>query len=290
MMSVAPVGIIIPTYNRGFAVLSTLRHVKLCDPSPAEIWIHVDAANGVLEDELARQFPDVHVLTSPVRLGAGAGRHRCLMACNEPYVFSFDDDSYPVDTDLFSRIEQLFLDHPRAAVIGATIWHRHQSPIARNKTLVRMPSFTGCGHVIRSAAYRQLRGYLPRPDHGHGLEETHLSLQMFVSGWEVYQSGELRVFHDTDLSHHQSPEITSAVVTNIGLFAFLNYSAIGWVWGLLQLANTIAFSLKVGRVRGILRGLLQLPVECYRYRHFRRPVPWSTIRKYLLFRRTGLNS
>jgi GT2 family glycosyltransferase len=287
MTDTASVGVIIPTYRRGLAVLSTLRRVALCDPLPAEIWVHIDAADGVLEGELAKQFPTVHVLTSSTRLGPGGGRDRCLSACTTPYAFSFDDDSYPVDTDLFGQVERLFLQHPQAAVIGAVIWHRHQSPIRRTACLIRMPSFTGCGHAVRLAAYRQVRGYLPRPD-AYGLEETDVSLQLFAASWHIYQSGELRVFHDTELAHHQSPEITSAVVANVGLFAFLNYPLAGWARGLLQLANAIAFSLKMGRFRGIVSGVLRLPGDCYEYRHYRRPIAWDTVRQFLRFRRTGL--
>ena len=37
------------------------------------------------------------------------------------------------------------------------------------------------------------------------MEESDLSLQLFAAGWQIYEAGELRVFHDTDLAHHQSP-------------------------------------------------------------------------------------
>jgi GT2 family glycosyltransferase len=287
MSNPASVGVIIPTFNRGLAVLSTLHRLTHCDPPAAEIWIHIDAADGALERELARQFPSVGVLTSAARLGPGGGRDRCLSACKMPYVFSFDDDSYPVDADIFSRVENIFALTPSAGVIGATIWHRHESPIPRNAILVRVPSFTGCGHAIRLAAYRQVRGYLPRPN-AYGLEETDLSLQLFAAGWHIYRSGELRVFHDTELSHHQSAEITSAVVANIGLFTFLNYPMIGWARGVLQLGNAVVFALRMGRFRGIVSGLLRLPFDCYRYRRYRSPIAWSIVRAFLSFRRTGL--
>ena len=90
-----PIAVIIPTYNRGLAVISVLNKIQECDPKPVEIWIHIDLSDGRLEDELAKRFPDIRILTSSIRLGPGGGRHRCLLACTTPYAVSFDDDSYP---------------------------------------------------------------------------------------------------------------------------------------------------------------------------------------------------
>ena len=105
MTGTVPVTVIIPTYNRGVAVISVLEKIQECDPKPAEMWVHVDSADGILEGELTRRFPNVGVLTSAGRLGPGGGRHRCLLACKSPYAVSFDDDSYPVDADFFRCVE-----------------------------------------------------------------------------------------------------------------------------------------------------------------------------------------
>jgi GT2 family glycosyltransferase len=142
-----PIAVVIPTYNRGTAVLSVLEKIGQCDPGPAEIWVHIDMADGSLESELHRQFPNVRVLSASKRLGCSGGRHRCLLACTTPYAASFDDDSYPVDKDFFGRVEQLFLAHPQAAVLGASIWHRHEAEKARTDKLFPTPSFIGCGHA-----------------------------------------------------------------------------------------------------------------------------------------------
>ena len=252
-----------------------------------EIWIHIDLSDGRLEDELAKRFPEIRILTSPMRLGPGGGRHRCLLVCKAPYAVSFDDDSYPVDRDFFDSVEQLFSEHPEAAIFGANIWHREEAPKDRTEQLVRAPSYIGCGHAIRLAAYKQTRGYLPLPI-PYGMEESDLSLQLFASGWQIYEAGQLRVFHDTDLAHHRSPEVVSAVIANVGLFVYLNYPIIGWGRGLMQVANKIIYCVRMGRFRGICLGLLNIPVECYRSRRYRKPVAWQTLKEYLHFRSTGV--
>jgi GT2 family glycosyltransferase len=287
LQNIAQVAVIIPTYNRGSAVLAVLEKIRDCDPKPAEIWVHVDLADGMLECDLHRLFPNVGVLTSSTRLGPGGGRHRCLLACGMPYAVSFDDDSYPVDSDFFSVVERLFSEHAHAAIFAARIWHRDEHARTRSKTLLRFPEFIGCGYAIRLAAYRQVRGYIARPV-AYGLEESDLSLQLFAAGWHIYETGNLRVFHDTDLRHHRAPEITSGVIANVGLYAYLHYPVIGWGLGLAQIANKVAYCIRAGRLRGIWSGIRRIPAECYRHRHYRKPVGWRTLRRFLRFRRTGL--
>jgi GT2 family glycosyltransferase len=259
-----------------------LEKIQGCEPGPAEIWVHVDSANGAVERELNRRFPDVSVLTSPIRLGPGGGRHRCLLACTTPYAVSFDDDSYPVDSDFFAAVERLFSEHAHAAIVGTSIWHRNEPAIARNKGLLPVPRYVGCGYAIRLAAYRNLRGHIPRPV-AYGMEETDLSLQLFAAGWHIYQAGDLRVFHDSELKHHQSAEVTSGAIVNAGLYVFLHYPLIGWGLGVVQVANKVAYCVRIGRVRGVWSGIARIPVECYRNRHYRNPIAWRTLSRFLRF-------
>ena len=287
MSGTVPIAVIIPTYNRGMAVLSVLEKIHECDPKPTEIWVHIDLANSKLERELNQRFPKIGVLTSPVQLGPGGGRHRCLLACTTPYAVSFDDDSYPVDSDFFSSVERLFSKHSKAALFEATIWHRFESPKARTDSVIPISDYVGCGYALRLAAYRQVRGYLPRPV-AYGMEESDLSLQLFVTEWRIFQAGELRVFHDTELKHHQSPKITSGVITNIGLYAFLHYPLIGLFLGAIQVINKIVYSIRMGRNRGIMTGVLMIASECYRHRQYRRPLQLKTLIRFLRFRRTGV--
>jgi GT2 family glycosyltransferase len=193
-----------------------------------------------------------------------------------------------MDVDFFQQVSQEFSRCSKSAVIGATIWHRSETVKPRIDGLALKPSYIGCGHAIRVAAYRQVRGYLPRPV-AYGMEESDLSLQLFAAGWKIYESRMLRVFHDTDLNHHQSSEITAGVITNVGLFAFLNYPYIGWCWAVAQLAHKTLYCLRRGRIRGICAGLLKIPSTCYHYRRYRNPVPWRTLSRFLEFNRTGIH-
>lgn len=202
-----------------------------------------------------------------------------------PYAVSFDDNSYPVDRDFFSEVEPLFVRYPGAAILGASIWHRHEPQPARVEVVVPAAGYTGCGYAIRVAAYRQVRGTLALPV-AYGMEETDLSIQFFASGWNIYDVGQLRVLHDTDLKHHASCAINAGSITNTGLFVFLHYPISHWGFGLLQVANRVVYLIRVKRYRGIFSGIAQIPVDCYRHRRFRRPLDWVTIKRFLDFRHT----
>jgi GT2 family glycosyltransferase len=133
--------------------------------------------------------------------------------------------------------------------------------------------------AIRVEAYGKIRGYLPRPV-AYGIEETDISLQLFAAGWRICQVGALRVFHDTDLRHHNSPVITAASITNLALYAFLHYPASRFGWGALQVANRVKFLASRRRFRGIIAGFLAIPLDCYRFRQYRDPVDHIVLSRF----------
>jgi GT2 family glycosyltransferase len=277
------VSAIIPTFGRGTRCLIPIARILECDPQPSEIIVHVDNSDDSVEKAIASAFPGVKLLSSRIRIGPGGSRHQCLLHCQSDFAASFDDDSYPVDRDYFDRVEAGFRAYPDVAVIGATIWHQNQAELPRQFRFVRKADFTGCGHAVRLSAYRQTRGYLPLPV-AYGMEELDLAIQLFAQGWKILQAGELRVFHDTELKHHQSSEITANSVANAALFAFLHYPARGWTRGLLQVLNKSVDSLRRKRVLGITTGLLSAPKACWNFKRYRAPLPWPVVKDFLQLR------
>jgi GT2 family glycosyltransferase len=266
--------------------MSILEKLRGCDPQPAAILVHIDLNDGRLESELSKRFPDVGILTSTIRRGPGGGRHRCLLACKTPYAVSLDDDSYPVDVDFFAVVERMFRAHPKVALFEANVWHRNEPAKPRTSALMPISTYIGCGYAIRVEAYREMRGHLDRPV-PYGMEELDLSLQFFVAGWQMMRSAELRVFHDTELKHHRSSEVTSGSIMNVALYGFLHYPFRAWGLMFGQVVSKIFYCVRMGRFGGILSGLLRIPADCYRHREHRRPIPWKTLKRYIHFRRTG---
>lgn len=280
----APVTVGIPTYSRGDCVFRPIERLLQCTPPPAEIIVHIDASDGALAQRLTEAFPTVRILSSPHRVGPGGGRHRCLRAATQPFFASFDDDSWPVDPNFFGRVVKHFEEAPQAGALATIISHRHEvmPPVADRVT--RKVNYTGCGHALRLEAYRSISGYIDRPN-AYGMEERDICLQLHVRNWDILECEDLRVFHDTDLKHHASPEITASTIENAALFPFLRYPALLWPYGALQYLNLIYFLLKKRRFHGICRGVLRSPLEMWRHRHLRTPFPIRCVLSFLQQRR-----
>ncbi|MCB1276975.1 glycosyltransferase [Prosthecobacter sp.] len=278
-----PIAVGIPTYHRGERVLQVLQRLQACDPAPAEILVFLDAGDDALEHRIHEAFPAVKILSSAERVGPGGGRHRMLQVATQPWLVSLDDDSWPVDVDFFARLQRHIEAADDVAVLATVIHHQEQEAPALGSWVHTVSDYTGCGHAMRVTAYRELTGYVDRP-HAYGLEERDVALQLHCTGWRVHRCGDLRVFHDTRLRHHQQPSVVAATVENAALLAWLRYPLILWPYGLLQFANVICFMISCGRLRGILHGMLNAPVELWRHRHLRRPLPAKLVISYLRLR------
>jgi GT2 family glycosyltransferase len=284
MIDELPISVVIPTYNRTETLHKTLRQIRLCRPVPSEIIIHIDAGDNQTEDFLCSKYPDIRILKSDQRVGPGGGRNKLSCAASSEFVASFDDDSYPVDTDYFARLVQAFEDNPTAGVLGAVIAHRGEAIPSSNDGTSYMADFTGCGCAYRRVAWDQTAGYLPRQI-AYGIEEVDLSLQLLGEGWEIIRVNNLRVRHDTKLEHHEDPAVTAGAIANKALLVYLRYPLRYLGWGLAQYFNLIRWYIQAGRGAGIGRGLAQTPSTLWQHRHLRNPVAPEVIRLYRRLRK-----
>lgn len=289
MSSPVPVTVGIPTYSRGERVLEPISRLMACVPPPAEIIVHVDASDGNLEAKLATTHPQVRVISNASRVGPGGGRHRCLHAASHEIFASFDDDSWPVDSDYFARLVKHIQHSPDTACFAAVIAQKDEVMPPLVEATTAATDFTGCGYALRTSVYRRLPGFVDRPT-AYGLEERDLALQLHASGQRVLRCLDLRVFHDTTFAHHDRQDIVTATIQNAALLTWLRYPVSLWPYGALQFANVLWFMLRKGRFAGIIAGLLGTPVCLWRYRLMRHPLKASGIRSYLQERKAVLAS
>lgn len=277
MATLAPVTAGIPTWARGERVFTTLDRILICDPRPAEIIVHVDASDGLLERSLVERFPAVKVLSSCCRVGPGGGRHRCIVAATQPYFASFDDDSWPLDSDYFAEVVHAFERNPTVGLLSAINIHPWETIVPKDDNLETVVEFAGCGFALRRAAYAGISGYIDRP-WAYNAEEVDLALQLHAAEWLMVRAHGLRVYHDTRLAHHELPQITAAVIQNVALICWLRYPLCLWPHGMLQVANITIDRLRRGRWRGVASGLLGIPWTAWQFRDCRRRLPAKAIR------------
>jgi len=281
----APITAIVTGYRRPDDLIKTLRILRGCEPAPAEILVHIDGGGRDTAASVTREFPELTVLVSDARVGPGGGRNRMVAAAAHPIVASFDDDSYPIDRDYFARIQQTFDRFPDAWVVDAQVFHLHEAIEPDTTVSEWVADFSGGGCAYRRERYLQTGGYVPLPT-AYGMEEVDFGLRLHALGGRVLRSGSLRVFHNTDLSHHVDPAITSASIVNLALLTYLRYPLSMWAVGAAQCANRIQWLLRHGRRRGVWSGVVSIPSAIAEHRRERDPLPGRAVRSFLSLRRT----
>lgn len=277
---------VIPTWRRPDQLLNTLTHISDCIPPPAEILIHVDSGDNETANLIRKRFPDVKIHESGIRQGPGGGRNILVHAAENEIIASFDDDSYPIDNDYFSRLALIFDAYPDASVVASAIVHKNESVPDAVKTICTASGFVNCGSAIRKKDFVEVGDYVVLPL-SYGIEETDIALRLMAHGKKIYYSPWLRVFHDTDLNRHASPEINAAAIANIALLAFLRYPFVYLPLGLLQVLNRVIWCVKAGRFKGILSGLYCIPCYLWKFRNIRSPISLNIFRNVLRTIRIG---
>ena len=283
------VSAMVTAYRRVDEAIQTLTRINACVPAPAETLVHVDGGQHAAADAIARACPWVRVVVSEMNVGPGGGRNTLVEAARNDVIASFDDDSYPIDSDYFARVLDAFASHPEAWVVSARIFDRRESIPPDTPSSEWVADFGGGGCAYRRARYLETGGYVPLPT-AYGMEEVDFGLRLHTLGGRVLRVGRLRVFHDTNLAHHSDPQITSASIVNLALLAYLRYPWSLWAVGAVQCANRIQWLVRHGRRRGVLAGLAAIPGTLAKYRHQRRPLPSKCVRSFLALRRRALRA
>jgi GT2 family glycosyltransferase len=275
---------IVTAYERVEQTLATLRVIQSCTPKPDEILVHVDANQTDCEREIRAEFENVRVLCSDDHVGPGGGRNKLLNAAQFEVVASFDDDSYPIDSDYFERALKVMEKFPDASVVCAALYHAGESIGLDDRSAKWTADFSGGACIFRRQAFLEAGGYVPLPV-AYGMEEVDLALRLHSMGGKILTTPWLRVFHNTDLKRHGDPRVTAGSIANLALLAYLRYPVSLWGVGVGQCANRLIWLLRHGRRRGIVKGLAMIPAHLRANRRYRLPVSKKVLRSYLALRR-----
>jgi GT2 family glycosyltransferase len=284
------VTVVIPTYQRPHQLLEALEKILDCEPQPDEVIVHIDGDDATTETILCcSRFQEVKVIRSNQQVGPGGGRNKAIAEARNELVASFDDDSYPIDSSYFARLIWLFQEFPEAAVIGSAIYHRHEAIAPDAITANWVSNFVGCGCAYRRSVFQQTSGYVQLPV-AYGMEEVDLSLRLFDMQWKVLESTWLRVFHDTELAHHNAPHITAASISNQALLAYLRYPFLLWWLGIGQCLSRVMWLARHQRTSGIFTGLLMIPQIILQNKEHRQAVRSQSLFSYLRLRRNTVSA
>ena len=275
---------IVTAYERVDQTLATLRVIQNCVPAPDEVLVHVDANQAKCEDAIRNAFPEVRVLRSGDQVGPGGGRNKLIDAAQFEFVASFDDDSYPIDSDYFARARKVVDRFPDASVICAALYHAGESIGLDDRSAQWTADFRGGACIFRRSAFIKAGGYVPLPV-AYGMEEVDLALRLHSRGGRILTTPWLRVFHNTDLKRHGDPHVTAGSIANLALLAYLRYPVSLWAIGVGQCANRLLWLLRHGRRRGILKGLTMIPAHLRANHRYRLPLSKRAVRSYLALRR-----
>lgn len=213
---------ILPAHKRVTEVLKTVRNIQNCDPGPSEILVHVAESELKTRNALQSLIPGIRLILSNENLGPGGARNKLIRAASNELIVSFDDDSYPVDTDFFSNLLSWFEKLPEASIFALNIFEGTDSPPRSSGDSSKVRDFVGCGCAYRRSHFLEVPGYVPIPI-AYGMEEADLSLQYTANGREIHFVPALRVYHDTVLVHHASAKVAGMQVANTALLVFLRY-------------------------------------------------------------------
>ena len=278
---------IVTAYERIEQTLATLRVIQSCTPPPDEVLVHVDANRRDCEQAICKAFPDVRVLVSKDQVGPGGGRNKLVDAAKFDLVASFDDDSYPIDSDYFARAAKLFEQFPEAAVICAAIYQVGEAIGLDERSAEWTADFSGAACIYQRQAFLDAGGYVPLPV-AYGMEEVDLAIRLHWRGARILTTRWLRVFHNTNLAHHADPRVTAGSIANLALLAYLRYPVTLWGIGIGQCANRLLWLLRHGRHRGILKGVTMIPAHLWSNHRYRLPVSAGAVRSYLALRRAPI--
>ncbi|MFE0800577.1 glycosyltransferase family 2 protein [Streptomyces sp. NPDC058812] len=203
----APVGVVIATRNRSASLAVTVRHL-LALPERPEILVVDNASTDDTRAMLARDFPQVRVLSLPFNRGALARTHG-VRALDTPYVAFSDDDSWWAPGALGAAARH-FDEHPRLGLLSArTLVGPADAADPLNDLLADSPlgpatdlpgtqvlGFLGCAAVVRRTAYLDAGGYHPLLF--FGAEETLLAYDLAARGWGVTHCPDVTAHHHPD--------------------------------------------------------------------------------------------
>ncbi len=193
--------IMITTRNRRDELRRTLAKLRELTPGAEEVLICADGCTDDTASMMRSDFSNCILFENETSRGSVFSRDRMLRAARGEIVVSLDDDSYPMESDFLVRVQDLFAQNSRAAVISFPEIRDGGESASATKTPSSpahlVSAYPNCAAAMRPEVYFRSAGF---PQFfGHMYEEPDYALQCYALGFVV-------IFEPSaTIRHHVSP-------------------------------------------------------------------------------------
>lgn len=195
--------ILIVSKNRKEALETTLLLLKpMLDFTKHEVLVFLDGCSDGSMD-LMEMIPWVTWCFDDKGIGASPARHYLYPKAKGLYLFGFDDDAHPLDSDFIIQTISVFKTHPNVGIVAfEEIKGIFPSDVEALKSLDSEPvayltnEFIGCGFAIKKDVYEATNGF-PVWMAIYG-EESCLSIEVLSKGYAILYTNAIKVNHRVD--------------------------------------------------------------------------------------------
>jgi GT2 family glycosyltransferase len=232
------------------------------------------------------------IMRHPEARGNIAGRNEIMHAATTEYVLLCDDDAYLLDAETIRRGLALMERDTAVAAVGfamaapdGVLWPKHMQASPASQPCF-IPSYIGFAHLISRSAFLQVGGY--RALYRFHGEEKDCCLRLMDAGYDIIYLPDPPVVHLNDPAGRNTKRYLRYVIRNDCLGAMFNQPIpMAIVTVPARLVRYLQM-VRLGKVHdpwGLFWILGQLVVQLPTVARQRRPVKWSTLRRWRELRR-----
>ena len=129
--------VIIVSYNTRQMTLACLRSVyRGLGALPADVWVVDNASTDGTPAAVAKEFPEVRLITNPSNVGFGAANNQAIQASCSEFVLLLNSDAFP-DRRAVPLLVEFLRAHPDTAAVGPRLVNADGS---LQRSCYRLPS------------------------------------------------------------------------------------------------------------------------------------------------------
>lgn len=271
----------ISTHNRAKLLQKAIRSALGQSHHPLRVSV-VDDGSTDETPILQREFPTISWERVDRAQGYVRARNRMMLNASEDYYVSLDDDAWFLAGDEIALAVDILEANPNVAAVAFDIISPDQPTPGKRGSIAVVPSFIGCGHVLRLSSVKEIGGYCEFP-RTYGAEEKDLCLRLIDAGYQTVRLDGVHVWHDKSvLARNLALQHASGVCNDLAFVVRRVPLALLPPLIIYKVTLHILFAVRRGLIRSCLRGLgafVATSVDAWRTRH---PVRLSSLVRYQL--------